>query len=54
MGVQHHAPAPLPLQETDPVPSVREAGWAPGPVCKTAENFAPTGIRSPYRPARSQ
>jgi hypothetical protein len=39
---------------TDPVPIVQEAGWAPGPVWTGAENLAPTGIRSPDRPARSQ
>ena len=38
----------------DPVPIVREAGWAPGPVWMGAENLAPTGIRSPERPARSE
>ena len=38
----------------DPVPIVQEAGWAPGPVWTGAENLAPTGIRSPDRPARSQ
>jgi len=38
----------------DPVPTVQEARWAPGPVRKGAENLAPTGIRSPDRPARSQ
>ena len=38
----------------DPVPIVQEAGWAPWPVWTGAENFAPTGIRSPDRPARSQ
>ena len=37
-----------------PVPIVQEAGWPPGPVWTDAENFAPTGIRSPDRPARSQ
>jgi hypothetical protein len=26
-------------------------GWAPGPVWTGAENFAPTGIRFPDRPA---
>ena len=35
----------------DPVPIVYEAGWAPGPVSTGAENLAPTGIRSPDRPA---
>ena len=29
-------------------------GWAPGPVWTGAENLAPTGIRSPDRPDRSQ
>ena len=37
----------------DPVPIVQEAGWAPRPAWTGAENFAPTGIRSPDRPARS-
>ena len=34
-------------------PLLQEAGWAPGPVWTGAENLAPTGIRSPYRPIRS-
>jgi hypothetical protein len=38
----------------DPVPIIQEAGWAPGPVWKGAENFSPTVIRSPDRPARSE
>jgi hypothetical protein len=38
----------------DPVPIVQEAGWASRPVWTGAENLAPTGIRSPDRPARSQ
>jgi hypothetical protein len=38
----------------DPVPIVQEAGWAPGPVWTCAKILAPTGIRSPDRPARSQ
>jgi len=33
---------------------VQEAGCAPGPVWTGAENLAPTGIRFPDRPARSQ
>ena len=33
----------------DPVPIVQEAGSASGPVWTGAENFAPTGIRSPGR-----
>jgi hypothetical protein len=35
------------------VPIVQEAVWAPGSVWTGAENLAPTGIRSPDRPARS-
>jgi len=50
---QRHAPAAL-YPGKDPVPIVQEAGWAPGPVWTGAENLAPTGIRSPNRPARSQ
>ena len=38
----------------DPVPILQEAGLAAWPVWRGAENLAPTGIRSPYRPARSQ
>jgi len=47
-------PRPLFTPRKDPVPIVQEAGWAPGPVWTGAENLAPTGIRSPARPARSQ
>jgi len=35
-------------------PLLQKAGCAPGPVWTGAENLAPTGIRSPDRPARSQ
>ena len=45
---------PLFTPGKDPVPIVQEAGWAPGPVWTGVENLAPTGIRSPDRPARSQ
>ena len=38
----------------DPVPILQEAGWASGPVWTGAANLAPTGIRSPDRPARRQ
>ena len=47
-------PRPLFTPGKDPVPIVQEVGWAPGPVWTDAENLAPTGIRSPDRPARSQ
>ena len=47
-------PRPLFTPGKDPVPIVQEAGWAPGPVWRGAENLAATGIRSPDRPARSQ
>ena len=39
-------------RETDPVPIVQQAGWAPGTVWTGAENLAATGIRSLDRPAR--
>jgi hypothetical protein len=35
-------------------PDSQEAKQAPGPVWTGAENLAPTGIRSPDRPARSE
>ena len=47
-------PLPLFTPGKDPVPIVQEAGWAPGPVWTSAKNLAPTEIRSPDRPARSQ
>ena len=53
MRGQRHAPAVF-TPWKDPVPIVREAGWAPGPVWTVAENLAATGIRPPDRPARNQ
>ena len=47
-------PWPLFTSEKEPVSLVQEAGWAPGSVWTGAENLAPTGIRSPDRPACSQ
>ena len=47
-------PRPLFIPGKDPVPIVQEAGWAPGPVWTGAKNLAPTEIRPPDRPARSQ
>ena len=46
-------PRPYFTHRKDSVPIVQEAGWAPEPVWTGAENLAPTGIRSPDRPARS-
>jgi hypothetical protein len=40
--------------EKESIPIVQETGWAPGPVWTGAENLAPTGIRSPDRPDRSE
>jgi hypothetical protein len=46
---------PLFTAGKDPVPTVQEAGGGGlGPVWTGAESLAPTGIRSPDRPARSQ
>jgi hypothetical protein len=54
MGVGgHHALAAFTTAK-DLVPIVQEAGWAPGLVWIGAENLAPTGIRSPDLPARSE
>ena len=53
VGDQPHVPAAS-TPGKDPVSIVHEAGWAPGPVWTGAENLAPTEIRSPDRPARSQ
>ena len=52
--VVNATPRPLYPPRKDQVPIVQEAGWAPGPVWTGAENLAPTGIRSPDRPARSE
>jgi hypothetical protein len=38
-------------RERNPVPTVQKAGWTLRPVWKGAENLAPSGIRSPDRPA---
>ena len=38
----------------DTVPTVQEAGQAPGPVWTGAENLTPIEIRSPDRPVRSE
>jgi hypothetical protein len=41
-------------RETDPVPIVQVAGWAPGPVWTGAEDLDPTEIRSPDIEARTE
>ena len=53
VGGQRHAPAAF-TPGKDAVPAVYETGWATGPVWTGEENLAPTGIRSPDRPARSE
>ena len=40
-------PRPDLTPRKDPVPISQHAGWASGLVWTGAENFAPTGIRSP-------
>jgi hypothetical protein len=42
---QRHAPAAL-TPGKDPVPIVKEAGLAPGPVWTSAENLAPSRFDS--------
>jgi len=49
VGGKGHALAAL-----SPVPIVKEAGWAPGPVWTGAENLASTEFRFPDCPACSE
>jgi len=53
VGVKRHAPAAI-APSKDPVPILQEAGWSPGPFWIGEKNIAPTGIRSPDRPARTE
>ena len=53
MGGQHDASAAF-TPGKDWVPIVQAAGWASEPVWIGAENLAPTWIRSPDLPARSE
>jgi hypothetical protein len=46
--------APCPGRFTPGEGPVQEAGWTPRPFWKSMGNLAPTGIRSPDRPARSE
>ena len=53
--VLNATPRPFYRRETDPVPVVQEAEWAPGPVCSGEINLVPLpGVRSRERPARSE
>jgi hypothetical protein len=52
--VVYATPRPLCPLERDPVPIVQEAGWTSGLVWTGAGNLAPTGIRYPDCPARSE
>jgi len=48
-------PRPCPFTPgNDPTPIVQEVGWAPGPIWTGSEKLAPSGIKSPDRPARSE
>jgi hypothetical protein len=53
MGGQHHAPTAF-TSGKDPLPIVQEAGCASETVWIGVENLAPTGIRSPDLPVRSE
>ena len=51
--VVNATPRPLYPWERHPVPTVQEAGWAPGAVWTGAESLVLTGIRSPDLPDRN-
>ena len=53
-GQRQSAVALPPPSERDAGTIYRRLGGPPGPVWKGAENLAPTGIRSPDGPARSE
>ena len=53
VGGQQHAPAALPSGKTR-YPLYRGLGGPQGQVWTGVENLAPTGIRSPDRPVRSE
>jgi hypothetical protein len=53
VGGQRHAPAALPPGKR--LHTHCTGGWvAPGPIWTGVKNLAPTGIRAPNRPARSE
>jgi hypothetical protein len=49
--VVNTAPWPLYPQEKAIVPTIQETGWT---LWQSAENFAPTGVRTPKCPVRSE
>ena len=55
-GVRGRRHAPAALNRRERTGTQCTGGWVgpSGPVWTSAENLAPTGIRSPDRPARSQ
>jgi len=54
VGGQRHAPAAL-LPGRDPVPTVQEGGWTPGPVWMGMEDLTPTGFEpQTIQPVASQ
>ena len=53
VGGQRHTLAAWPPRKTR-VSTVQEAGWVSGPLGTVAKNLAPTGIRSPDRPASNE
>ena len=53
-GGQRHS-LPLYARERDPVPILHKDGWAPGPVCRDAENLAATAFEPrPLQPVASR
>jgi hypothetical protein len=53
VGSQRHSQVDL-APGRDTLSILYEAGYAPGPMLRGAENHAATGIRSPDRPDRSE
>ena len=54
VGGQRHAPAAL-LPRRDPVPTVQDAGWTPGPVWTGMEDLAPARLEpQTVQPVASQ
>ena len=49
--VSNATPLPLYPQERDPVPILREAGWAPRPIWTGKANLTRTVFRTPDHPA---